>query len=141
MDAKGSEDWRARARRQTRFHGRVEGRARHCAAARLRRARRIPRARPRSGPGFDGPGDWRWLCLDHVREFNAGYNYFEGMSPDEISAAQNPYGGWERETRAFAPPAARRPPRWADFVDPLDAIGARFRRAIASSAGARTAAS
>ena len=52
-------------------------------------------------PSFDGPGDWRWLCLDHVRAFNSGYNYFDGMSPDEISDAQNPYGGWERETRAF----------------------------------------
>ena len=33
-------------------------------------------------PDFDGPGDWRWLCLDHVRAFNLGYNYFTGMSPD-----------------------------------------------------------
>ena len=79
--------------------------------ARLRRARRIPRARRLQRPDFDGPGDWRWLCLDHVRAFNADYNYFEGMSADEISDAQNPYGGWDRETRAFAtangsPPAA-----------------------------------
>jgi hypothetical protein len=50
------------------------------------------------------------------------------MSSDEIEAAQNPYGGWDRETRAFAPPGSQ-PPRWADFTDPLDAIGARFRRA------------
>jgi hypothetical protein len=77
---------------------------------------------------FDGPGDWRWLCLDHVREFNAGYNYFNGMSTDEIEAAQTPYGGWERETRAFAAGGTDRPPKWADFTDPLDAIGARFRR-------------
>ena len=34
--------------------------------------------------------------------------------------------GWERETRAFAGTAADRPPRWADFADPLDAIAARF---------------
>ena len=27
-----------------------------------------------------------------------------------------------------APPAQSSPPRWADFIDPLDAIGARFRR-------------
>lgn len=76
-------------------------------------------------PGPNGPGEWRYLCLDHVRAFNAGYNYFEGMTADEIASAQGPYGGWERETRAFtgSPP----PPRWADFVDPLDAIGARFR--------------
>lgn len=76
---------------------------------------------------FDGPGEWRWLCLDHVRAFNTGYNYFEGMSPEEIEAAQTPYGGWDRETRAFAA-AGSPPPRWADFADPLDAIGARFQR-------------
>jgi hypothetical protein len=67
------------------------------------------------------------MCLDHVREFNQGYNFFNGMSPDEIADAQGPYGGWERETRAFAG-YGDRGPRWADFVDPLDAIGARFRR-------------
>ena len=79
-------------------------------------------------PDFDGPGDWRWLCLDHVRAFNLGYNYFTGMSADEIDAAQTPYGGWDRETRAFAANGSPQP-RWADFVDPLDAIGARFRHA------------
>jgi hypothetical protein len=76
---------------------------------------------------FDGPGEWRWLCLDHVRAFNSGYNFFEGMSADEIEARQTSYGGWERATRAFAGGGASPPPRWADFVDPLDAIGARFR--------------
>ena len=45
---------------------------------------------------------------------------------DEISAAQNPYGGWDRETRAFGTAGVSAGPRWADFVDPLDAIGARF---------------
>jgi len=78
--------------------------------------------------GFDGPGGWRWFCLDHVRAFNAGYNYFQGMSQDEIQAAHNPYGGWDRETRAFSGNGSP-PPRWADFADPLDAIGARFQRA------------
>ena len=79
-------------------------------------------------PGRDGPGDWQWLCLDHVRAFNAGYNFFSGMSAEEIHEAQRPMAGWERETRAFASTGgADRPPRWADFSDPLDAIGARFR--------------
>ncbi|MBV8685631.1 MAG: J domain-containing protein [Alphaproteobacteria bacterium] len=92
------------------------------------------RAPGEARPDFDGPGQWRWLCLDHVREFNARYNYFSGMSTDEIEAAQNPYGGWDRETRAFATGGADAPPRWADFADPLDAIGARFRRAPAGEA-------
>jgi hypothetical protein len=78
-------------------------------------------------PGRDGPGDWQWLCLDHVRAFNAKYNYFEGMTPDEIAASQSPYAGWETETRAFAHNGSA-PPSWADFRDPLEAIQARFAR-------------
>jgi hypothetical protein len=116
-------------KRQARFHGRVERGEAVCAYPGCIAPGEF-RAPPEDGrrPSFDGPGDWRWLCLDHVREFNSGYNYFEGMSPDEISEAQNPYGGWDRETRAFATGGADAPPRWADFADPLDAIGARFRR-------------
>jgi hypothetical protein len=78
-------------------------------------------------PSFDGPGQWRWFCLDHVRAFNTTYNYFSGMSSEEIESAHNPYGGWDRETRAFSTNGSP-PPKWADFTDPLDAIGARFQR-------------
>lgn len=45
------------------------------------------------------PGDrggWQYFCLEHVRAFNARYNYFDGLSPDEIHAAQSPLAGWER---------------------------------------------
>lgn len=116
-------------KRETRFHGRVERQEAVCAHPGCDAPGEF-RAPPADGrrASFDGPGDWRWLCLDHVREFNSGYNYFDGMSADEISDAQNPYGGWDRETRAFATAGADAPPRWADFADPLDAIGARFRR-------------
>jgi hypothetical protein len=116
-------------KRQKRFHGRVEGKEQRCSHPGCDQRGEF-RAPPGDGrrPNFDGPGDWRWLCLDHVRTFNDSYNYFNGMSPDEISAAQTPFGGWERETRAFAAGAGSTP-RWADFADPLDAIGARFRRA------------
>jgi hypothetical protein len=116
-------------KRQSRFHGRIEGHEHPCAHPGCEEAGefRAPPAYGRS-PGFDGPGDWRFLCLDHVREFNAGYNYFEGMSSDEIDAAQTPYGGWERHTRSFSVNGSP-PPKWADFVDPLDAIGARFKPA------------
>ena len=118
--------------RQTRFHGRTE-RGGGCARAGCDAPGEF-RAPAGRGPSFDGPGEWHWLCLDHVREFNAGYNYFAGMSTDEIEAAQTPYGGWDRETRAFATGGADRPPKWADFADPLDAIGARFRRRQAEGA-------
>lgn len=114
-------------RRFNRFHGRVESQGRPCAVAGCEEAGEF-RAPPQDGHGggHEGPR-WRWLCLDHVRAFNQGYNFFSGMSTEEIEAAQRPYAGWERETRAFSSNAASPPPRWADFADPLDAIGAKFR--------------
>lgn len=84
---------------------------------------------------FEGPGDWVFLCLDHVRAFNAGYNYFDGMSAEEIEAAQTPFGGWDRQTRAFASLGGSPTPKWADFADPLDAIGARFKARMAEERG------
>jgi hypothetical protein len=113
--------------RTNRFHGRFEARGKTCDWPGCDEPGefRAPGTRP---PGFDGPGEWRWFCLDHVREFNAGYDYFDGMSPEEILRAQSPIHGWERESRAFNPAAGvDGMPRWADFADPLDAIGSRAR--------------
>ncbi len=113
--------------RNPRFHGRVE-RDQPCeeAGCDAHGEFRAPLA-----PGsFDGPGAWRWLCLDHVRAFNASYNFFTGMSAEEIVESQRPFAGWERETRAFARAGTDGPPRWADFNDPLDAISTRFRQTI-----------
>lgn len=109
--------------RPDKFHGRYHSNDRQCAAPGCNEAGEF-RAPGAHAASFDGPGEWRWLCLEHVREFNAGYDWFEGMTPDEILAAQSPIAGWERETRAFRPGGAGMP-RWADFDDPLDAIGAR----------------
>jgi hypothetical protein len=110
-----------------RFHGRVESPGRRCEAPGCREAGefRAPGQRPH---GFDGPGEWRWFCLQHVREFNAGYDWFEGMSAEEILRAQSPIAGWQTESRVFRPTAGvADAPRWADYADPLDAIAARAR--------------
>ncbi len=119
-------------RRFNRFHGRVES-ERPCAVPGCPEPGEF-RAPPLEGErsGHDGPR-WRWLCLDHVRAFNQGYNFFTGMSPEEIAAAQRPYAGWERETRAFSSNATSPPPKWADFSDPLDAIGAKFKERVAKA--------
>jgi hypothetical protein len=117
-------------KRQAKFHGRVAGQREQCAHPGCGEAGEF-RAPGERRPNFDGPGDWRWLCLDHVRAFNDKYNYFNGMTTEEIEAAQTPYGGWERQTRAFAAGGGDPPPRWSDFSDPLDAIGARFRHKMA----------
>ena len=87
-----------------RFHGRIRDSRRDCdwAGCEERGEFRAPGLR---SSGFDGPGDYRWFCLDHVREFNAGYNWFAGMTAEEIMAAQHPAAGWDSETRAFRPTA------------------------------------
>ncbi|OYW16087.1 MAG: molecular chaperone DnaJ [Novosphingobium sp. 12-64-8] len=113
--------------RHDRFHGRVQAEGRLCHAPGCGEPGefRAPGVRP---PGADGPGDYRWFCLDHVRQFNAGYDFFAGMTADEIMAAQSPMAGWASQTRAFRPDAnIDQAPRWADFADPLDAIAQRAR--------------
>ena len=49
-----------------------------CSAAGLYRA---PKGRGREG-------QYHLLCLEHVREFNASYNYFAGMSNADVEAYQ-----------------------------------------------------
>lgn len=121
----GDEEER-KARPAPRFHGRVEGTGARCMEPGCDEPGEF-RAPPAENAHLrDEPAPYRWFCLEHVRAFNARYNFFAGMGPDEIVAAQRPYAGWERETRAFAANGADRPPAWADFSDPLGAIGARF---------------
>jgi len=108
------------------MHGRVEGARDRCAVPGCREPGEFKA--PLQPADFDGPGAWRFLCLEHVREHNAKYNFFNGMSPEEISEAQTPYAGWDRATRAFAHSGSDPVPTWSNFADPLDAISGRFRR-------------
>ena len=110
--------------KHARFHGRVEGAQARCAVPGCVAPGEFKA--PLQPANFDGPGAWRFLCLDHVREHNSKYNFFEGMSADEIQDAQGPLGGWERPSRKFVANGADPPPKWSDFSDPLEAISGRF---------------
>ncbi len=122
------------SRPRDRFHGRVTGHRHACAAPGCPEPGEFRAPKPGATGDGDGPGEWQWLCLEHVRAFNAGYNYFQGMTREEIERAQMPMGGWERETRAFrATAGVDEPPRWADFNDPLEAISGRFRQRTADA--------
>ena len=113
------------ASKQAKMHGRVERARAHCAVPGCGAPGEYKA--PLAPASFDGPGSWRFLCLDHVREHNAKYNYFDGMTADQIHEAQSPLAGWERPSRKFAANGADPPPAWRDFADPLDAISTRFR--------------
>ena len=118
-----------------RMHGRVEGARDRCAVPGCREPGEFKA--PLQPANFDGPGRWRFLCLEHVREHNAKYNFFNGMSPEEISEAQTPYAGWDRATRAFAHAGSDPAPSWSDFADPLEAISGRFLRSRRSESPSR----
>lgn len=42
--------------------------------------------------------DYRWFCMDHIREFNRSWNYFEGMSDEEVEATLRRDICWDRPT-------------------------------------------
>jgi hypothetical protein len=42
--------------------------------------------------------DYQWLCLEHVREFNRRWDYFQGMGADEIEAQRRDDITWSRPT-------------------------------------------
>lgn len=43
-------------------------------------------------------GEYRWFCLDHVRAYNAAWDYFANRSEDEIAAMLDEANAWERPT-------------------------------------------
>ena len=76
--------------------------------------------RPCDCPGCGCLGEYRapksrtalnaywWFCLDHVREYNASWDFYKGMTPGQIEAQTRLDTQWQR-------------PTW-----PLGRLGARF---------------
>ena len=68
---------------------------------------------------------WRF-CLDHVREYNASYNYFTGMTDDAVAAFQKDAVVGHRPTWTMGvnaagkaqPGSETRPNDW-EYLDPL----------------------
>ena len=86
--------------------------------------------------GCDEPGQYRapknprnlddyfWFCKDHVREYNANWNYFQGQSEEEFQQFIDNATVWERPTKPFGRSAAE--DKWArhGVSDPLEILGA-----------------
>ena len=61
-------------------------------------------------PGCGAPGQYRapksrqtlqeywWFCLEHVRAYNAGWDFYKGMSPGEIEQQLRADTAWHRPT-------------------------------------------
>ena len=69
-----------------------------------------PAVRTCDHPGCSGEGEYRapkarnnlneyyWFCLDHVREYNKAWDYYAGMSPDQIENEVRNATTWQRPT-------------------------------------------
>lgn len=63
--------------------------------------------------GYKAPKDrslekyWH-LCLDHVRDYNKAWNYFSGMSDDEVTSHMYKSGVWDRPTYSARNPRNHR---------------------------------
>jgi DnaJ domain len=88
-----------------RFHGRVlHADKRRCArpgCAELGEFKAPDGFEPHVG---DTPPVYQWLCLEHVRQFNAGYDVFKAMTPEQRLEAQANGGhpSWNKKIWPFA---------------------------------------
>ena len=49
----------------------------------------------------DNSKSYKWLCQDHIKLFNKSWNYFEGMSQQEIEVFLKSDLTWHRPTQKF----------------------------------------
>ncbi|MDB6176525.1 J domain-containing protein [Paracoccus sp. Z330] len=68
--------------------------------------------------------DYFWFCKEHVREYNANWNYFQGQSEEEFQDFLDNATVWERPTKPFSKGAKEQ--AWArhGVNDPLEILGA-----------------
>ena len=50
----------------------------------------------------DNSKNFKWLCEDHIKLFNKNWNYFEGMSQNEIENFLKSDLTWHRPTQKFS---------------------------------------
>ncbi|MFA7429144.1 MAG: DnaJ domain-containing protein [Rhodospirillaceae bacterium] len=56
--------------------------------------------------------DYMWLCLDHVRDYNKSWNYYQGMSDREVEDEIRRDTCWQRPSWKLGTLGAR--PAWKD---------------------------
>ena len=86
--------------------------------------------------GRKAEGQYFWFCIDHVRSYNKGYNYFSGMNDDALAAFQKEAivghrPTWKMGVNAKSaeapPPGGRAKAGWSSRAqDPLEALKRGF---------------
>ncbi len=100
-----------------------------------------PEVRPCAFDGCAEPGEYRaprspgeldsyiWFCLEHVRAYNKAWNFYAGMSEDEIEAQIQYDTVWQRPTWPMGDRATASgkdgPGDWRDVFDLFEEAKAR----------------
>ncbi|MEL7215812.1 MAG: DnaJ domain-containing protein [Pseudomonadota bacterium] len=79
----------------------------------------------------DRTDDFYWFCKDHIREYNARWNYFKEHSPEELEEQMKRDQTWDRPTFDFKTGTPRGEHSHAEgrawerfgFNDPFQALG------------------
>ena len=66
------------------------------------------------------PRPYLYFCLEHVRAYNAGWDYYKGMSSAQIDADRRLDVVWRRQTWALGGKQKSRADATFEFDDPLD---------------------
>jgi DnaJ-domain-containing protein 1 len=94
--------------------------------------------RPCATPGCPGEGayrapvsreqlhEYRWFCLDHVRIYNASWNYYAGLSDTEMEAHIRSDTTWNRPTWPLGKGQQPTPRGTADGATPFDDLDDPF---------------
>jgi hypothetical protein len=99
---------------------------------------RAPKARNRLN-------DYYWFCLDHVREYNKAWNYYDGMSDNEVEEDIRRSTTWNRPSWPFGTMKPGQGPRRRvndpfGFMDDDEEAGETRRRQPADTAEGKAAA-
>jgi hypothetical protein len=66
---------------------------------------------------------YHWFCLEHVRAYNASWDFYKGMSPGQIEQQTRMDTGWQRPTWPLGS-LGKRGPDETELRDPLHLLHA-----------------
>ncbi len=64
--------------------------------------------------------DYYWFCKDHVRDYNAGWNYHSGRQQDDIEEQIRSDSVWNRPTWPMGARKPKSPGQTGGFHDPFE---------------------
>ncbi|MBT4891158.1 MAG: DnaJ domain-containing protein [Rhodospirillales bacterium] len=77
---------------------------------------RAPRSR-------DELNSYRWFCLEHIRQYNKSWNYYDGMDDTEVEADKRHDTVWQRPSWKLGINATGLDPEHT--IDPFDILGGK----------------